>query len=129
MGPLDAGALELTQLDRDVRQADERLRQARAALQGESTDANGARSAARTQRDPLERYRHVAGQSTYRALVEKQPAAHEIDHRDALLRWIHELLQARIARDLELDDADAVHAVDDELPRGKKRTDGPAPTF
>jgi len=131
---LEAGALELINLDREVRVADERLERARAALIGEDDAAEEARGAARTQRNPLEPSRHVAAQSTYRRLAasESTPAAHERDHRDALLRWVHELLQARIGWELELDDADAVHAADESRPGKKPEAPdpgGPARTY
>lgn len=100
---------DLGALDRDVRRAAERVEAARAAL----ADEAGRDEANR--RDPFEGVRHVAALSTYKALSEGERSAHELPHRDALLRWIHELLQARVGRELEVADAEAAHAVDPTL--------------
>jgi hypothetical protein len=66
-------------------------------------------------RDPFEGVRDVAGQSTFKALRELQAGPIEAPHRDALLRWVHELLQVRVAWDLAVDEADAIHSPDPSL--------------
>jgi hypothetical protein len=48
--------------------------------------------------EPLERWRHVTGQSTYDALGALTPSVLDVPLRDALRRWVHALLQARLAR-------------------------------
>lgn len=101
-----AEPIDLTKLDRDVRLAAARVEARRAALTA---------APAEDRSEPFGELRSVAGQSTYRALVEAKPSIVEIPHRDALLRWVHELLQARIGHDLVLDEADVVHAVDPRL--------------
>jgi hypothetical protein len=114
------GPLHLPALDGDVRRASASLDATRAMLGDE-----GGREAVRRS-DPFEGQRHVAAQSTYRALVELEPAAHEVPLRDALLRWIYELLQARVSLPLEIDEAAALHARDPRLPEGRE---GPPPTY
>lgn len=108
-----ADAIDLLKLDREIRAAWSRVEERRAAL---SLAPN------RDLRDPFAELRHTAGQATYRALVDAKPGLHEVAHRDALLRWVHELLQARIGHDLVLDEADAVHAVDPKLTKRAKGT-------
>jgi hypothetical protein len=61
--------------------------------------------------------RDVAGQSTFSGLGELSPGASDAPHRDALLRWVHELLQLRTAWDLVVDEADALHAPDPTMSR------------
>lgn len=61
--------------------------------------------------------RDVAGQSTFVALRELAPVAFEVPLRDGLLRWVHELLQTRVAWDLLIDEANARHLPDPSLPR------------
>lgn len=72
--------------------------------------------------DPFREERHVATQSTYRALVETEPPAHEALVRDALLRWVHELLQRRIGADLAADDEEARAKVDERFAKDPPRT-------
>ncbi len=108
----DAPLTDWLRLDADVRRAWERL--AREDLGTEE----GRELAAR--RDPFADVRHVAGQSTHRALVEREPAAHEVLHRDALLRWVHELLQARIGRDLVIEDAKRVHTATEDTTKPRR---------
>ncbi|HVH40943.1 MAG TPA: hypothetical protein VM925_01330 [Labilithrix sp.] len=59
--------------------------------------------------------RDATVQSTFKALHELEPSPIHVAHRDALLRWVHELLQARIAWELTIDEADAIHAPDSSL--------------
>jgi hypothetical protein len=56
---------------------------------------------------PLDRFRHVAGLSTYEALGEGAPGAGDALLRDGLRRWVYFLLQARIAQPLEVEWAKA----------------------
>ena len=76
--------------------------------------------------DPFGSRRDVAGQTTFRALQELVPSAVDVPQRDGLLRWVHELVQARIAWDLVIDEATARHLPDPSLPRTAK---GIARTF
>lgn len=118
---MGSGPLDLSSLERDVRRAAARLDDERARLAAGGGAGADERAAARRQ-DPFAELRHTAGQSTYKALLEMKPSAHEVPVRDGLVRWVHELLQARVARDLALDEADALHAVDPRLPaRARER--------
>lgn len=101
-----ADPIDLTKLDRDVRLAAARVETRRAAL---------AVAPAEDRSEPFGELRHTAGQSTYRALVDAKPSVLDFPHRDGLLRWVHELLQARVGHDLVLDEAEVVHAVDPRL--------------
>ena len=112
------GALDLLGVDARAARARDAVERDVAQL----ATAEG-REAAR-HRDPFasDAVREVAGQSTFRALRELAPSAPDVPHRDALLRWVHELLQARIGRELVLDEADAAHALDPELgPRTREK--------
>jgi hypothetical protein len=51
--------------------------------------------------------RHLSSQKTFAALREKEPAAHDVLLRDALVRWVYELLQARVAGELTEDETRA----------------------
>jgi hypothetical protein len=64
--------------------------------------------------DPFTGVREVAGQATFRSLETAETLA--LDHRSALQRWVYELLQLRVGRELLLDEADAIHAIDDDAP-------------
>ncbi len=97
-----AEAIDRLTLSRDVARAEERI----------------ARGAA----DPFLDVRHVAQQSTYRALLESEPPAHEVLVRDALLRWVHELLQVRIGLDLASDEREAIEHVDERFVRDPPAT-------
>lgn len=97
-----ADAIDRLTLSRDIARADERI--------------------ARGVADPFFDLRHVAQQSTYRALVESEPPAHEVLVRDALLRWVHELLQLRIAADLAADEKEATEAKDERFLRDPPAT-------
>lgn len=67
--------------------------------------------------DPFGSRRDVAGQTAFRALQELVPSMVDVPQRDGLLRWVHELLQARIAWDLVIDEAAARHLQDPSLPK------------
>jgi hypothetical protein len=62
--------------------------------------------------DPFVDVREVTGQSLFRELSSAEVSPIEAPHRDALRRWVHELLQARIGWELLLDEADAIHERD-----------------
>ncbi len=102
-------AIDLHSLDREAAVLASRL-------DGERTDlaTDDGRAAARLS-DPFRDLRHLAGQTTYRALLELSPKAEDGPFRDALVRFCHEFLQSRIDRDLRLDEADALHASDPTL--------------
>ncbi len=87
---------DLRFLDRDVARADRAWRKWRRRLLSDPASHEEA---------PLDEWRHVAGQSTYRALVAMKPIAIEAPLRDALLRWVYALTQARIAQPLEIERA------------------------
>ncbi|HEY8080237.1 MAG TPA: hypothetical protein VIF62_39175 [Labilithrix sp.] len=112
--------IDLATLDRDVRAAAQGLEQFRARLATEDGRASGG--------DPFAGLRHVATRQTHRALLELEPSLHEIPLRDGLVRWVYELLQARIGLDLELADAEAMHREDDRVPK-RARDDAPAKTY
>lgn len=105
-------AIDLPVFDRDVRRAAGRVEQLRALL---AQDSPAARAKAASF-DPFEGLRHTATMATYRSLVELEPSVVDVPLRDGLLRWVHELLQARVGRDLALDDANALHTIDPRLP-------------
>lgn len=116
-GPIDLGAL-----DGRIARAHEAASRERALLATER-----GREDARLV-DPFEGLRDVAGQSTFEALLALEPGPVERPHRDALLRWVHELLQARISWDLTIDEADAEHAPDPALtPRAARARDPSLP--
>jgi hypothetical protein len=91
----DDGALDLFALSRDVERALAR---------------------------PADVPRHLSSQKTYRALREREPAAHDVLLRDALLRFVHEFLQTRVAADLSEDEARAVAAPADGADADAPRT-------
>jgi hypothetical protein len=72
--------------------------------------------------DPFGEQRHVATQSTYRAVADAKTPEHEVLVRDALLRWVHELLQRRVGADLASDEQDVVTKVDDRFLHDPPRT-------
>jgi hypothetical protein len=112
---MSGSAIDLSVLDRDVRRAAARVEQLRSLLALGTADA---RERARSF-DPWEGARHTAAMTTYRAVTELEPSALDVPLRDGLLRWIHELLQARIGQELALADAEALHALDARLPAGR----------
>jgi hypothetical protein len=65
--------------------------------------------------DPFADVRDVTGQSLFRELSSADVSPVEAPHRDALRRWVHELLQARIGWELVLDEADARSERDPKL--------------
>ena len=84
---------DLLSLDRDVARAYAAWRAwTRAVAKDPETHAD---------QEPLERWRHVAGQSTYDALGAPAPGAFDAPLRDGLRRWVYTLAQARIARPLD----------------------------
>lgn len=130
------GPVDLLAIDRRVAEAARSVERARARL---ATPEGRGEARARDVFGPL---RDVAGQSTFTALRALEPGPIHAPHRDALLRWVHELLQARVAWELGVDEADAVHAPDPQLasPRARERArsasdrgpvldEGPAATF
>ena len=104
-------AIDLHAFDRDVRRAAGRVEQLRALL------ALGTREARDDARafDPFEGVRHTATMTSYKTLLEQTPSVLDVPLRDALLRWVHELLQARVGFELALADADAAHSLDPRL--------------
>jgi hypothetical protein len=109
---MPASAIDLPVLDREVGRAAGRVEQLGTWLTLGSAEA---RKKARNY-DVWDRVRHTAVMATYRALAELEPSLLDVPLRDGLMRWSHELLQARIGQDLALDDADAAHAIDPRLP-------------
>jgi hypothetical protein len=90
---MNSGALDLLGLDRDVARAAAKVEPARAAL-GDDPGANPA--------NPLEAHRHVAGKSAYDALRAASPSLVEEPLRDALVPWVHALIETRIGFELEV---------------------------
>jgi hypothetical protein len=108
-------AIDLPDLDLAVRRAALRLERLRGLLASGTDDGLAqARDV-----DAFDQLRHTATQTTYRALQELEPSALDVPLRDGLLRWVHELLQARVGQELAVDDAAAAHAVDPRLPAGR----------
>ena len=103
--------IDLLSFDRDVRRAAGRVDQVRGWL---GTGTPEARERARSF-DVFEGVRHTATMASYTSLKELVPSILDVPLRDGLLRWIYELLQARVGLDLALADADAVHTLDPEL--------------
>jgi hypothetical protein len=99
---------DLLQLDRDVRRAARSLFRFESLLKS-GTDAS--REQARAS-DPFDSTRHTSARGTYDELCKMQPSLLDVPLRDALARWVHELLQARISTDLAVAAADAEHYVE-----------------
>ena len=108
-------AIDLLAFDRDVRRAAGRVDQLRGWL---AVGTKEARDHARVF-DPFAGVRHTATMSSYKSLVEQAPSILDVPLRDGLLRWVHELLQARVGHDLELADADAAFALDPRLAKSR----------
>lgn len=108
-------AIDLVAFDRDVRRAAGRLEQLRGWL---SVGTKEARDHARAF-DPFDGVRHTATMSSYKRLAEQVPSVLDEPLRDGLLRWVHELLQARVGHELVLADADAAHALDPRLAKSR----------
>lgn len=106
------GPIDLATVDGRVARAQRSLERERARLA--ATPTARARDEARA-RDPFAGVRDVAGQSMFAALGALDLGPIHAPHRDALLRWVHELLQARVGWELGLAEADAVHAPDPSL--------------
>ena len=90
---------DLLALDRDLARAHAAWTKWRRGL---AADADASENEA-----PLDRFRHVAGQSTYEALGESVPGAGDGLLREGLRRWVYALLQARIAQPLDVERAKA----------------------
>src|SRR3954451_4054303 len=101
-------AIDLPALDRDVARAAQRLEKVRSWL---ALGTKEAREKARSF-DPFDGLRHTSTKATYDALVALEPSLLDVPMREGLVRWVHELLQARVGFDLALDDADAANKVD-----------------
>lgn len=104
--PADLGAT-----DGRVARAQRALSAALAAL---ATDEGRERA---REDSPFDGVREVTGQTLFRALRALEIGPALVPHRDALLRWVHELLQSRIGWDLIVDEAEAEHAIDAALPQ------------
>jgi hypothetical protein len=65
--------------------------------------------------DPTERIRSVASQGTYKELLAFETTDTLL--KDALARWVHELIQARVAWPLLVDEHEAMEAVDPTVAR------------
>ena len=85
---------DLGKLDRDIARAAGALDRWRVRLAGDP-DAHASD-------DPIEPLRHVAGQTTYAELAALAPMAHDVPLRAGLLRWVEALVQARLARELDV---------------------------
>ena len=108
----DAATADLAGVDRDVARAFAAWSRWRARLDADPV--------ANADEHPIETYRRVAGQSTWRELGALDVMTHDAPLRDALRRWIHALLQARLGRDLDV--AWARAAID---PRGHFHGEAP----
>jgi hypothetical protein len=121
---MNDGPLDLATLDRRIARAHGAIEQALAgvanpddraaalSVEDRKTLANGFSGTFAGIRD-------IAGQSTFRAVRELPAAAGQEVLKDGLLRWIHELVQLRIAWDLLVDAAEAGRAPDPRLARPK----------
>jgi hypothetical protein len=89
---------DLVSLDRDVSRAHAAWTKWRRALASDP--------AANEDLAPLDRFRQVAGQSTYEALG-RLPSGALDAHREGLRRWVYALMQARIAQPLDVELAKA----------------------
>lgn len=72
--------------------------------------------------DPFGDQRHVATQTTYRELASATTPEHEQLVHEALLRWVHELLQRRVGAELASDEEEALAKVDDRFAHDPPRT-------
>jgi hypothetical protein len=107
-------ALDLSILDRRVARAHAQVERAVAELATEQ-----GRGAARAI-GPLDGVREVSTQSTYVGLRGLDLGPEKVPHRDALCRWVHELLQTRVGWELLVDEAEAAVAMDPQLgPRAR----------
>lgn len=72
--------------------------------------------------DPFGDQRHVATQSTYRAVADGKTLEHEVIVRDAVLRWVHELLQRRVGAELATDEQEEIDKPDERFLNDPPRT-------
>jgi hypothetical protein len=73
-----------------------------------SLDRDVARAAAAlTKGESVDRWRHVAGQTTYEGLAHLAPSLVDAPLRDALRRWVYALLQGRLAAPIDEELAEA----------------------
>lgn len=70
--------------------------------------------------DPFADVRRVAGKALFEELSAWKAPAHEAMMREALLRWVHELLQARVGHELACDEREALAAVDEAEPEAAR---------
>jgi len=113
----DGRVEDLMSLDRDVARVAGRLVRWRTEL---ALDAARDPTLLSNPEDPFESERHVAGKSMWDALAGMSLGPAEALHRDALLRWVYALMQARIGLAFEV-----AMARTKEEPRG--RLGGPTP--
>ena len=102
--------IDLPALDRDVSRVAQRLERLRQWL---ALGTKNGRDQARAF-DPFDA-RVAAMKSTYDALGKDTPSLLDVPLREGLLRWVHELLQARVGLDLTLTDADEETELDPRL--------------
>jgi hypothetical protein len=91
---------DLATLDRDVARAHAAWTKWQRALAGDPASVEDEA--------PLDRFRHVAGQTTYEALGRASSGTADGLLRDGLRRWIYALMQARIAQPLDVERAKTV---------------------
>ena len=117
------GPIDLVEVDRKIARAHEAAVRALGSLATEE----GRELARRA--DPFRSVREVTGQTAFRAIQSRELPAGSIDAplRDGLLRWVHELLQTRVAWDLFADEADATHLPDPTL--NPRAADGVPKTY
>ena len=96
----DERTQDLGSLDRDVARAWTALVRWRAGLARKPDDVAGD--------DPIAPVRHVAGKSTWDALRALSPGLGEGPLRDALVPWVGVLTLARLGRDEEVEQAEAM---------------------
>ena len=93
---------DLLSLDRDVARAVSELRTWRTAMARQPAD--------HAEQDAIAATRHVAGKSTWDGLRALAPGAAESTLRDALLPWVGTLTLARLTRDEEVEQLEAMAA-------------------
>ena len=96
----DPRVQDLLSLDRDVARGRKALERWRAGMARTPDDFSGD--------DPLEPVRHVAGKSTWDALRSLAPGLADSLLRDALVPWVGTLTLARLGREEEIEQAEAM---------------------